>query len=438
MPPPEGLGSCTTGWIRWSPMDERGRGKTLWRRPFLHVVVLLAGWAGNSGCVGPAAIRHTRMRYNEVVRDTNDEQLLVNIVRLRYADSPVFIDLPNITSQFEMASHGNYLGGFGYQYHGHSNLGFGELSLRDSPTLSYHPREGREIAKALLTPLSSDLFIVVNAGADIEQLLLLAVNDINDVTNARGSTLLTPKVPEDNSEFVRGIRILESLRQRDGTELAVEMDEEASGASDPIAKSSVQGRDLVSALKDGYVYRARGDGQVTLLKRERELTLRIRPAFVHSPEMEEVARIFGLIPGQSQYKLKSELSEESNREPPSPLGNDTIFMNMRSVLQVMTFLSKGVCVPKDHERSGVAPVTPGPGGAPFEWTGITAGNFIVHAQKHKPHDAEVAVKYRGYWFYIAPNDVKSRAALAVLEVLFALQESDGKNVGPLLTLPLGG
>jgi hypothetical protein len=111
---------------------------------------------------------------------------------------------------------------------------------------------------------------------------------------------------------------------------------------------------------------------------------------------------------------------------------------MRSVLQVMMFLSKGVCIPEAHAWSGIAPVTPGPGGMPFDWTQITAGNFIVHAQKHKPHDAEVAVKYRGYWFYIATNDVKSRASLAILEMLFALQESDGHNVGPLLTLPVGG
>jgi hypothetical protein len=34
--------------------------------------------------------------------------------------------------------------------------------------------------------------------------------------------------------------------------------------------------------------------------------------------------------------------------------------------------------------------------------------------------------------------VKSRAALAILEIVFALQESDGRNVGPLLTLPVGG
>ena len=180
------------------PMDDRGRRKTIGHRSFRQVVVVLALWTGASGCLGPKAVRYTRLRYNEVVRDTNDEQLLMNIVRLRYADSPVFIDLPSITSQFEMAGQGNYLGGYGNQEPGRTSLGFGELSLRDTPTLSYHPREGREIAKALLTPLSADLFIVVNAGANIEQLLLLTINDINDVPNAPRATTLTPQVPDDN------------------------------------------------------------------------------------------------------------------------------------------------------------------------------------------------------------------------------------------------
>ena len=155
-------------------MEARARSMTTWRQSIRRAVVLLALWSGASGCVGPNAVRYTRLRYNEVIRDTNDQQLLLNIVRLRYADSPVVIDLPNITSQFEVAGRGNYLGGAGNQFRGQTNLGFGELSLRDSPTLSYHPREGREIAKALLTPLSSDLFIVVNAGANLEQLLLMS------------------------------------------------------------------------------------------------------------------------------------------------------------------------------------------------------------------------------------------------------------------------
>ena len=130
-------------------MNDHGRRPSPRRRSFLQLVVLLAAWAGLSGCIGPAAIRHTRLRYNEVVRDTNDQQLLMNVVRLRYADSPVFIDLPNITSQFEMAGRGNYLGRLRPIDPGPASLGYGELSLRDTPTLSYHPREGREIAKAL-------------------------------------------------------------------------------------------------------------------------------------------------------------------------------------------------------------------------------------------------------------------------------------------------
>src|ERR1700722_12089326 len=126
-------------------MDDRGQGKMLWHRSIAWLAVVVAAGSSLSGCVGPNAIRYTRIRYNEVVRDTNDEQLLINIVRLRYADSPVFIDLPNITSQFEMVGRGNYLGGYGNQTPGRASLGFGELSLRDTPTLSYHPREGREI-----------------------------------------------------------------------------------------------------------------------------------------------------------------------------------------------------------------------------------------------------------------------------------------------------
>ena len=72
---------------------------------------------------------------------------------------------------------------------------------------------------------------------------------------------------------------------------------------------------------------------MTLLKREKDLVLKIRPLFVNSPEMQEAERIFRLIPGQSMYKIKSELTEEAIQRLKfaEPLGNDTIYMNLRSV-----------------------------------------------------------------------------------------------------------
>jgi hypothetical protein len=108
-------------------------------------------------------------------------------------------------------------------------------------------------------------FIVVNAGANLEQLLLLTINDSNDVPNAPGATTLLPIVPEDNSLYLRGIRIIAALRALDATELEFGTDEETDGSSEPIPISQVQGRDLLSAAKDGYVYRPQAQGRLTLL-----------------------------------------------------------------------------------------------------------------------------------------------------------------------------
>ena len=297
-------------------MDERGRRTAHGRRRLGGVAVLLAVWAGGSGCLGPKAIRYTRMQYNEVVRDTNDQQLLMNIVRLRYADSPVFIDLPSITSQFELAAGGSDPGPAGSQ----TNFGIGGAWGRDTPTLSYHPREGREIAKAMLTPLSADLFSVVNAGANIEQLLLLTVNDMNDVPNApaprpsrRGSRTAT-RISSGASGSSPRSAIARPPSWRSGPT------SNPMSTSDPIPADSVGGRDVIDAAKEGYVFRSQGRGQMALLKRDKDLFLKIRPPYVHSPEMEEVARIFRLTPGLSQYRIKSELSDEVTARSPSPAG----------------------------------------------------------------------------------------------------------------------
>ena len=388
-----------------------------------------------TGCLGPAAVRSSRMKYNEAVRLTNDEQLLMNLVRLRYADSPIFIDLPNITSQFELAAGGSDPGPSGSQ----TNFGVVGLSGRDSPTLSYHPREGREIAKTLLNPLSADLYSVVTAGARLDQLLWMTLNDINDVQNAVRGTILVPKVPDDNLQFLRGIRLLADVDDQGGAEIGFSTLEDKKFASDPIDAGSVEGRDLLGAAKDGYAYRDKGDGRMTLYKREKVLTLKIRSKFAKSPEMKEFAEIFNLTPGLSRYKIESELQPDAESSPLTALvgGGDTIYLNLRSILQIMTFLSKGVCVPGEHVANGEAPSIPGAEGRPFDWTEITKGNFFVASQKHRPHDVEVAVHYRGYWFYIARDDENSRSVLAVLEILFALQESDDATSGPVLTLPAG-
>jgi hypothetical protein len=383
------------------------------------------------------------LRYNEAIRSTNDEQLLLNLVCLRYADSPIFIDLPNITSQFELAAGGSDTGPAGSQ----TNFGVAGLTGRDSPTLSYHPRQGREISKALLNPLSAEVYSVVNAGARVDQLLWLTLNDINDVQNAVRATTLTPRVPDDNQKFLRGIRLLEEMDDRGGVEIGFATLEENTNSSDPIDKGLVEGKDLLAASKDGYVYRDKGQGLMTLNKRERGLSLKIRSPFNISAEMDEFADIFNLTPRRNRYKIESELEPNAESSRPLAVGEattlkpltdrDTIYLNLRSILQIMTFLSKGVCVPEEHIKNHNVPTTIGPDGRPFDWTSVTRGYFAIASQKHRPRDAEVAVKYRGYWFYIPKSDTDSRSILAILEILFSLQDADDAGSSPVLTLPAG-
>ena len=72
----------------------------------IGIVSILLVWslaAGASGCsLGPRALERTRLPYNEAVKVTTEEQLLLNIVRLRYTDSPSSLGVTTIAAQFEL------------------------------------------------------------------------------------------------------------------------------------------------------------------------------------------------------------------------------------------------------------------------------------------------------------------------------------------------
>lgn len=404
---------------------------------FLLVIALAAA---SSGCIGPQAIRQTRIRYNEAYRTTNAEQTLLNIVRLRYADSPEFIDLPSITSQFEASASGTYSGGFDGQGPGRTSLGSGGVLFHDAPTLSFQPKKGKPFGRALALPLTPELIRLVLGATKLGPFLLLAVNDVNDVPNAPEATALIPTTTADNQAFREVIDLLTALYQRDGVELAIDTVEVST--SDPIPTVNVRGQNLIEAARADYVFRSQGSSErLTLKHRQKALALKVRPRELGSFEIQELARRLNLTPGLNAYRIRSELldnDEDDFETLPSPLGEDTIFLNMRSTLEIMTFLSKGVCVPAKHVDSGEAPTLRDASGLPFNWTHVTAGLFAVQSGRKRPRDAEVSVHYRGHWFWIDRRDAVSRAALTTLELLLSLQESDEKEAGPLLTLPVGG
>jgi hypothetical protein len=83
------------------------------RRLVLILVGLLA--SNLTGCAGfgPQTIPRDRFDYVSTISDSWKSQMLLNIVKLRYADTPAFLDVGSVISQYEYAAELNASLGWG-------------------------------------------------------------------------------------------------------------------------------------------------------------------------------------------------------------------------------------------------------------------------------------------------------------------------------------
>src|SRR5215471_21247463 len=77
------------------------------KRTAVRAALILLGLVpllGAPGCAfGPRALEGSHGRYNEAVRTVNEEQLLRNLVHLRYTESPLNLEVTIIANQFELS-----------------------------------------------------------------------------------------------------------------------------------------------------------------------------------------------------------------------------------------------------------------------------------------------------------------------------------------------
>ena len=146
-----------------------------------------------------------------------------------------------------------------------------------------------------------------------------------------------------------------------------------------------------------------------------------------------------LLPGQLYYDVVVAPGDVPDPllypRPPSA----ELRISPRSTSQVFFYLSNGVEVPCEHVECGLVKPTSDAEGKPMDSRELTQGLFEVHACKgHKPPaTAYVAIKYRGYWYYIDDRDQASKSTLALVLQLSRLDFGTQKATGPILTLPVG-
>ena len=148
--------------------------------------VVLAATLSGCAWLGPEIIRSGRPAYNDAILATNDEQLLQNIVRLRFGDSLGFLTVASVTANVSVTGSGTVDLGFGpsANYKGNLVPFHGTLSTEQNPTISYVPVSGERLLRQLASEVPVDLAILlINSAHSHKQAWDAILRRINNIRN---------------------------------------------------------------------------------------------------------------------------------------------------------------------------------------------------------------------------------------------------------------
>jgi hypothetical protein len=356
----------------------------------LCVALLASGCATIAGTV----MHDAREQFNETAQVTNAEQLLRNIVRLRYAQTPYFLEITSVTTSATMAGSlalsANTVGALpGLSP---NTVVVPSASFSQTPTFVFQPLAGEKFARQLLRPVDlRTLALLRTAGWDLRDILIVLVDGINGVANAPAATQFAPRVIPDNTAFLRVVDLIDLLEDSGQIEL---------------------GLDATATPADG-----RGDIV---------LSLSIDKAAGTRPEVQELVRLLALDPNVLTYRLAAAAGGGGGRN---------IAIKPRSVLAAMRYLSKGVAVAESDLAAGIAPAARNAGRLPAE-AALLERVFRVHSADEPPSATHVRIRHDGRWYWIERNDLASKHTFGLMETAFALQGGDVPPISTMLTLPI--
>jgi hypothetical protein len=334
-----------------------------------------------------------REAYNITLQKTTNEQMLLNLVRLRYVDFPLFLDVNNITTQCSYTTKIRpVFPAPGFNQENPAEIG-AEASWQNTPTITYTPLEGPDFASQLFYPI--DLLTIaqlIYVGWDVDRVLRVCVQSIYDIPNAPTTSAPLPADLEPDFErFMELTRLFRYFQIRSKLQLGVGVDKN----NEAFIGKSLQ-----------FGFPSEGPESTKL----RDLI----------PDTEE--RVEG------KYCLV-ELALGFNKKIESGI-------LPRSLMACMYYLSLGVEIPKAHELTHKISCACSNGGKEFDWRDVVRDLLQIHSSKTAPENAFVSIRYKGHWFYISEADVESKRTFVLLLQLYNLQSAPVKASGPILTLPL--
>jgi len=352
----------------------------------LILLVALAGALFSTGCqsIGPHTVSADRFDYSTAIADSWKQQTLLNIVKLRYSDLPVFVDVSSVVAGYSLQT-GIGVGGTlstENAIQGNFFNGTGSAIYTDRPTITYTPMTGQKFLKGLMTPIEpKNIFFMLQAGYPADFVLALTVESLNGVRNR---SAVAGAVREAEPEFVRALQLMREVQAAGVLGMRVEENKDSTETT------------------------------VMFFRRD-NLT----------PEMTdkvgEIRRLLKLPADQQQFKLAY-----------SPVGggDGELAVGSRSMIQIMSAMASYADVPAADLADGRA--------TPSLQAANNSSNSIpvqIKCSAGKPADAFAAVHYRSHWFWVDDRDWRTKRAFTAIMFFFTLAETGGNEKLPLITIP---
>jgi len=162
-----------------------------------------------TGCqsIGPHTVAMDRFDYSSAIADSWKQQTLLNIVKLRYLDLPVFVDVSSVVAGYSLQTGIGVAGmlSTGNAIQGNTLSGSGQAIYTDRPTVTYTPLTGQIFLRGLMTPIEpKNIFFMLQSGYAADFVLGLTVESLNGVRN-RSATAGATGAAEP--EFVRVLHL---------------------------------------------------------------------------------------------------------------------------------------------------------------------------------------------------------------------------------------
>jgi hypothetical protein len=344
----------------------------------LGALWLLFGCTG----IGPPTVSGDRFDYTAAISDSWKRQMLFNIVKIRYGDAPVFLDLSSVISQYQIAGQISLGATFNNNPWSSSEVLGATGNYVDRPTITNSPIMGDKFARSLMSPVPPPAILsLMQAGYPVDLVFRLLVQEINGVRNRFGGEARARSADPEFYSLIEKMRRIQSS----------------------------------GAIGMRFTRKEKEEATFMVMRGERDPAIEALSG--------EVRKLIGLDPHGKEFNVVYGAVPRDDKE---------IAILTRSILEVIIDISADIEVPAAHvEEKRVSPT--------HVEEAVKEGKIFplirIHSSSEKPKDAFVSVPYRDSHFWNDDRDLISKKIFSFLMFVFTLVETGEKGTASIVTVP---